>query len=184
MRNLILWDFDNTLVKTNDLYFEQFFIKNIFHDLSKNKLKQMFLPMIEWITSSEILKYVTPEDDSIKTLEELSNYFKQECLTARPLRHSSIVQEITKKHFSPFIDNIHYLDSFGSKVEYAYNKLNAFVLIDDTISNFNGIECVNRPGILFDKENRYRHKKIDSNITKVSKLIYIPEIIYNYSYKT
>ncbi len=186
MKKIIVWDFDDTLIETKSLFLEQYYEENRHRGLSRKELKVEFehLPIDEkikvgrFLLKSGMINYAEPVENSKEIVEILSGKYIQKCLTARPTEHYNVVQNIIKKHFSSYINRIHCFGNFNSKVDYAYNNLEALILIDDNPLSFGGIENTNNYGVLYDNENK--HSKIkNSKLIRITSLLEIEDIIEN-----
>ncbi len=180
----IIWDFDNTLVDTTSLLLDQFLYEQQECGVSKRRAMKMYkhisldekIKIGDFLISSGLLNFVEPIEGARDVLSYLSYDYKQKCLTARPNTHSNIIKDILTKNFGNYISETHFLNSLNSKIDYAYNKMEGIVLIDDTLTSFEGIEKTNYKGILFDPKDEYKTVS-NSHIKRTHSLDEIPDLL-------
>lgn len=163
-KKLIYLDIDNTLIDTEKVqkrllqkrydfsnnqelndYFDKICLEEVF-DLGKEMLRDL-----------TIAKYFERIPHAYESLNSLKEKYIFECCTARPIEHSSLIDKIIFELYGDCINNIHYLDSLESKIDFCDNR-GVFLLVDDLEKSFEGINKTNLRGVLYnnqDKKNSY-----------------------------
>ncbi len=182
-KELVLWDFDNTLFSTDPPHvylYMKLYNRNIsfgeayieLKSLGERKLIDLSRELLELKNFQEI----QPVSWVMDVVKELSPNYRQQVLTARPNCQDEYIAPLLDKHFSPYIQKINYLGSLDPKTDLAFNKLEGLVLIDDRMESFGGIEKSSGFGILYDPNHEY--KRIDNpRIFIASDMREIPNII-------
>lgn len=188
MKKTIIWDFDNTLFNTKELYFGEFIWNHsqcgqtrqeCLKEWKKVELNEI-ISIGKFLISSGMIKYAQPIPGAISTLNYLAEKYDQKCLTARPKYHAESVEYLINKYLPGIFSDIHYFNSLESKIDQAYKNMNGIILIDDTLKSFKGIQKTNYTGILFGS-----HKKdnFNSQIKVARNMEEIPSIIEEISQK-